>query len=221
MGQEYRLVYRETIQYVVGDITADIYQLEGQRDTHVLFLEDGRLYGFLQPPVVTLKIDRKAAQEEVAEELMRVLSPEIDFSQYRQWECEQSVPGMEKEEGTGFGLYLFTWYNTKNGIMTDDFLRVAVQDNGQVSGLILKGNAGHSFAEIRDDVSVEDYHGIIEERIREVLSKRACTLLAARTRNCTITVYQGKYYLNCTVGVEYSTASGNQAAEAMIVLVKV
>ncbi len=209
MGSQYTVAYKQTIKYLFGNTTVDQFSVVGNDSDSLLLLSDGTVYAALVSPVITLDIDEHAEKEIVRAAVEAALNDVIDFSVFEFCDIDCSV----EDTTGGFGLYRFLWYNKKHGIMTGETVQISVAQSGEVGSIWMKNTVDLGLDALTDDFSIEDYSDAIGEKLREIYGD---AITGYEVMWASLTNYEGKPCIDCTIGVSGETWS--EACELAIVI---
>ena len=209
LGKQYEGKYCRSFRYNLYSISVDSYTLNGINEEKecVLLLPDGQIYAMLFH-FATLDIDPFASEQEVREKAEEALRGEIDFSFYQNFKSTQSFPGGGEH---GFGLYAFSWYNTKEDIPLGNATSLFVLDNGEMGGLRMFNKAGNPY-DLKENLSTEQFLPEMEEAIREIYPE---DLADWRLQSSKVVTYREQYYLYCQIGVSLRRG-WNEVCELLI-----
>ena len=209
MGRQYETVYKQTIKYLFGNTTVDRFSVIGRESDSFLLLPDGTIYAALVSPAATLDIDEYANKETVRAAVEAALKDTIDFTAFEFCDVEGSV----EDTTDGFGTYRLMWYNKKYGFMTGETVQVSVRQNGEVGSVWMKNTVDLGLDALTDSFSIEDYSGMIEEELRTIYGD---AMTGYEVMWASLTNYEGKPCLDCTIGVNGEAWS--EACELAIVI---
>ncbi|MBO4849176.1 MAG: hypothetical protein J5586_08515 [Clostridia bacterium] len=209
MGRQYEAEYKQTIKYLFGNTTVDQFSVIGRESDSFLLLSDGTIYAALVSPAATLDIDEYANKETVRAAVEAALKDTIDFTAFEFCDVEGSV----EDTTDGFGTYRLMWYNKKYGFMTGETVQVSVRQNGEVGSVWMKNTVDLGLDALTDSFSIEDYSGMIEEELRTIYGD---AMTGYEVMWASLTNYEGKPCLDCTIGVNGEAWS--EACELAIVI---
>ena len=212
---EYDLEYKETITYVIGEVCVDEYVTIGNNNSDkVLFLPDGEIYAMLVSSIGLIEIESTAEALSVRQAVEDYLKEELDFSSFEYCDVTCSLPDISD----GFGLYTFVWYNKIGDIVTDQFLKLCVRQNGEIGPIWMKYRSKNSFENVSDSISIDDYRGKIRDKIKSIYGD---DLIEYDVYFTELTHYDGRPYLDCTIGVKYCLKNSENLSEACRLLVSI
>ena len=208
---QYHLEYNRTISYLIGETVVDEYGIVGTDKGRVLLLPNGDIYAVLGLSVGHVDVDGTAEAPVVRNAVEDYLKEVFDFNSFGFCEITESLPDISN----GFGLYSFVWYNKIGDIITDQTLKLCVDQNGDIRALWMKYRSDHKFENVSDNLTVNDFHDDIEEKIKSIYGDY---LIDYHIQFSKLTRYDGQNCLECTVGVHYREDS-DELSEACRLLV--
>lgn len=213
--KEYSLEYKETIEYVIGEVCVDEYVTIGNTEQgKVLLLPDGEIYAMLVPSVGQIEIESTADSSTVRHAVEAYLKEELDFGSFKYFDATCSLP----DNSDGFGLYSFVWYNKIGDIGTDQTLNLCVSQNGEINALWMKYRSRNSFEGVSDSISIDDFQDKIKDKIKSIYKDG---LIEYSVSSSVLTRYEGKPYLDCTIAVNYRSENTEELSQACRLLIPV
>ena len=196
---EYEIRYSTSLRYRVGDCVLNKYLINGDEKKAVYFDIDGSLewiaFGYTE--IDTSKTD---AAEAVLEKAKHEISKIFDISDYKKVLMPDNEPG-----DYGFGLYMYSLYNEKDGYVADS-LNFAVNQNGTIIG-VKKFDLPAIDFEVK--INKEKENSLIAAKFREMFETETVGYVSHEIMFIpTIEVYDGKLYVEYTVAPEFTTGEG-------------
>ena len=207
LGEQYDVIYKQTIYYLLGDTTVDQFSVVDNNADSLLFLPDGTVYAALISPVTTIDIDMHADKETVRAAVEAALFGEIDFTGFEFCDIEGSL----EDTTGGFGLYTLRWYNKKHDIMTGEIVQVSVRQNGEVGSVWMKNRVDLGLDELPDDFNINDYTSDIENKLHEIYGD---ALIDYEVMWEVLTRYDASPCIDITIGVSCIDPTGELMSEA-------
>ena len=160
-GHKFELVYKQTRTQVVGNFTPDDYMVvkDGMavEDTSVRLLPDGSIESLLIYPIMTFDIGENTNGYEIRAIIEETLKDEVDFDKFEYCDITEDS-----------GTYYFSWQNKKGGINMDGSVFVSVDSDGACDLIMLKYKVDLGLDAVPDDISLDDYTGAIEAKLKEM-----------------------------------------------------
>lgn len=207
-GKQYELIYCQTINYVVGGTEVDQYTvIGGKKGDSILLLPNDTIYAMLCSSIKSIDVDKHASTDSVKAAVESALSDEISFSNFEHCTVNESL----EDKTEGFGLYTFTWYNTKGNIMTDDFVKVCVRQDGDVGALWLKSAEDLPVDLVPDDISIDLYVDDIEKKLQDLYSNQ---IVDYEVISSTISCFGSDPCIDCIVSVHSKDSNGEVVSDA-------
>ena len=213
-NKEYDLEYKETIEYVIGEVRVDEYVTVGDDNNKVLLLPDGEVYAMLVSSIGQIEIESTADASTVRQTVEAYLKEELDFGSFEYCDVTCSLPDISD----GFGLYSFVWYNKIGDIGTDQTLNLCVSQDGEIGALWMKYRSKNSFEALPDSISIDDFAERIKNKIDRIYKD---DLIGYRVASSVLTHYDGKTYVDCTIAVNYGGKDTEGISEACRLLIPV
>ncbi len=185
------LTYKDTAYFPLGDKLVYRYCVDGD-DSKVIDIDMNGNLNRIRYKYITLDISKTATPEEVLTKLRPELEKIRDLSQYEFIKLPE-----QRESKEGFGSYGFLFYNMegKYGI---DYLYVAVFDDGGVTGLYI-----YDLPDEKRNFTVNEdkLNDIIEAKLRSIYDTNDSKYVSFKKYGDYdyLTVYNGEYYLDCSV----------------------
>ncbi len=212
---QYDLKYKDTIEYVIGEVSVDEYvPVDNNNQCVVLLLPDGEIYAILASSIGKIDIESTADEMTVKHAVEFYLKEEIDFGLFDYCDITCSLPDISN----GFGLYSFVWYNKIGDVGTDHTINLCVSQNGEISALWMKYRSKNRFEDVSDSISIDDYQDAIKDKIDSIFGD---DLIEYNVISAVLTHYNDSIYLDCTISVSYSHGNIERLSEACRILLPV
>lgn len=190
-GTALSLTYKKTGYCSVGDYQIIRYAVDGDESKPIDLDMGGNIIRILYT-YMTLDVSKNATSDEVLAKLKPELEKIEDISKYEHIEVKVSESGAD-----GFGKYSFSFHNLEDGIVTD-YLCVSVSDDGGVSDLQI-----FNLPDNKPVVNVNEdkLNDVIEAKLMKKHDTDSSKYVSFEKYgdHDYLTVYNGEYYLDCSV----------------------
>ncbi|MBR3459976.1 MAG: hypothetical protein IKH21_04185 [Clostridia bacterium] len=168
-GNKYELKYTRTIEYVLLNTVVDEYEIEVNNVFpvyvsdmgHVELLPDGTPYAIRTKSAGKINVKNCQNGEDVRKAVEEVFKDEIDFSAFNVCKIEGPSPELDHI------FYRIIWYKEISGILTNSYVSVSLDHDGNVRDLWMTNNVDLGLDNVPDNISVDDYTDAFEAKIKE------------------------------------------------------
>ncbi len=172
-GNKYELKYTQTIEYVLLNTVVDEYEVitdnppaSASDREHVELLPDGTPYAILTESVSKINMNDCKTGEDVRKAVELTLKDEIDFSAFDVCKTEDPIPEAD------YIYYRIFWYKSISGILTNNYISVSVDPDGNVFALWMPSNADLGLDNVPDNINLNDYTKAFDARLREAYGEK-------------------------------------------------
>ena len=172
-GNKYELKYTRTIEYVLLNTIVDEYEVitdnppESAFDReHVELLPDGTPYAILTESVSKINMNDCKTGEDVRKAVELTLKDAIDFSAFDVCKIEDPIPEAD------YIYYRIFWYKSRSGLITNNYISVGVDPDGNVFALWMPSNVDLGLDNVPDNINLDDYTKAFDARLREAYGEK-------------------------------------------------
>ena len=230
LGQEYEIEYEESSQLGTRDYSLRYYSIkgkgaeEGQEKQQIVLSKDGIVVGAFRPSGLQISYtEEDFADSERMREIIEVsFKEEIDFADYDQCTVTPSTSVYASWNDDPNRFYSFFWYRSAGESRLSDSTKVVASFRDGVTVLWMLNRLNEDFSAFDQKVAYKDHSAKIEEKLNQIYNQKG-RLIDYRIWDSVVCVFNGKFYLDYTIIVNYKLTdnqTGNDSCELLIPLQK-
>ena len=231
MGKEFEIEYESSSENVTRDYILHNYSIkgensssEGKKGKSIALSDEGKVVGVFCPSYLQVRFEEKdfADPEQLRATLETMFKEEIDFSTYDQCTVTPSTSVYDSWNDDPNRYYTFFWYHSAGESRLSDSTKMVVSFKDGVRSLWMLNRIDHDYSLFSQKIAYKDYFAVIEAKLNQIYNRDG-RLTDYRIWDSVVCIYQGKFYLDCTLFVHFQLTdfqSDTDSCELLVPLQK-